>query len=93
MGSRQIFRWSAGRKNSSRSEVLKVITLENDFTPIELGIKQIIYKNKELPEMVFKQPFKHFLFISQDDLFVTNFFLKHLKQYLTNAQEGGVGLL
>lgn len=66
---------------------MKVISIEQDFRPIELSIESIVDKEKFLPEMVFRPPFNHFLFISQSDLFVPNYFLKHLKQYLINSHE------
>lgn len=66
---------------------MKVISTEIDFRPIELGIKKTISNKKILPEMVFKSPFRYFLFIAYDDLRVANGFFMKLKKYLENAGE------
>lgn len=61
---------------------MKVITTEKDYDAIATGVEKILNKVKALPENVFNQTFKFFLFITFDELFIPQLFLNHLKQYL-----------
>jgi len=66
---------------------MKVITTVNDYDSVATGVAKILNKVKMLPENVFNQTFKFFLFITFDELFMPQFFLNHLKQYLLNVGE------
>ena len=65
---------------------MKAVSVERDYEPIEAGVDIIIYKTKTLPEKVFRETFKYFLFITFDDLLMPHFF-NHLKQFLIEVGE------
>ncbi len=60
---------------------MKVIKTEQDYEPIKIGIEKILNKEKSLPEYIYRQAYKFFLFITFDELFMPLFF-NHLKRYL-----------
>ena len=70
---------------------MKVVSLEKDFNLIELSINSVMDKSKILPENVFREAFKYFLFITFDELLMTLFF-NHLKRYLIDIGEKGFWL-
>jgi len=60
---------------------LRAIKTEEDYELVEAGVEKILNKTKILPENVFRQAYKYFLFITFDELFMPLFF-NHLKEYL-----------
>jgi hypothetical protein len=70
---------------------MKVISVEKDYEPIVTSVKKILDQTKTLPENVFRQAFKFFLFITFDELFMPLFF-NHIKRYLLEAAENGFWL-
>lgn len=67
---------------------MKIIKEKNDFDIVDASIDKIINKSKLLPENIFNNEFKHFLFITFDEFFIKLFF-NNIKKYLT--QVGGKG--
>lgn len=65
---------------------MKIISVENDFNLIEVGIDKVICKSNRLPLNVFGDEFKYFLFITFDELCMAVFF-NRIKQYLTEIGE------
>jgi len=65
---------------------MKIISLEKDFNLIEMSINIIMDKSKLLPENVFRETLKYFLFVTFDELLMTLFF-NHLRQYLIGIGE------
>ena len=66
---------------------MEVISTEKDYEPIAIGVENILNRSKTLPDKVFKESFNFFLFITFDELFMPEFFLKHLKYYLSYTGE------
>jgi hypothetical protein len=65
---------------------MRAITTEKGYGSVESDSEKILDRTKVLPENVFKQAFKFFLFITFDELFMPMFF-NHLKRYLMEIDE------
>lgn len=65
---------------------MRVITTEKDYDSVASEADKILYRTKVLPENVFKQALKFFLFVTFDELFMPLFF-NHLKRYLLEVGE------
>lgn len=65
---------------------MRVIATEKDYQPIATRIESVLDNTKRLPEKVFNQSFKYFLFITFDDLRMPRFF-NHIKRYLLENAE------
>ena len=70
---------------------MRLVSTEKDYNPIALGVEKVLDKRKVLPEKVFKQAFRYFLFITFDELFMPLFF-NHIKRYLLEISENGFWL-
>lgn len=70
---------------------MRVITTENDYDLVVTGAEKILNKTRVLPENVFREAFKFFLFITFDELFMPLFF-NHLKRYLLDVGENSFWL-
>jgi hypothetical protein len=65
---------------------MRAITTEEGYFSVASVTENILDKTKVLPEKVFKQTFKFFLFVTFDELFIPLFF-NHFKRYLLEAGE------
>ena len=65
---------------------MKIISIEDDFNTIEKGIDRVLGKSKILPERVFSETMKYFLFVPFDDLFMALFY-NHIKKFLIKTGE------
>jgi len=70
---------------------MRLALTEKDFEPIGIGIEKVLDKKKLLPEKVFREAFRYFLFITFDELLMPLFF-NHIKQYLQEAGENSFWL-
>lgn len=70
---------------------MKMALTEKDYHPIAVGVEKILDRTKVLPENVFRQTFRFFLFITFDDLLLP-FFFNHVKQYLLDVEENSFWL-
>jgi hypothetical protein len=70
---------------------MKVISTSNDYELITVALEKVLNKKKVLPQNVFRQDFKFFLFITFDELFMHIFF-NHIKRYLLYIAENSFWL-
>ena len=62
------------------------ISTAKDFDLIDVSIDRVIDRSRTLPDRVFRNTLKYFLFITFDELRMTLFF-NHIKQYLIRTGE------
>ena len=62
------------------------ISTAKDFDLIDVSIDRVIDRSRTLPDRVFRNTLKYFLFITFDELRMTLFF-NHVKQYLIRTGE------
>jgi len=70
---------------------MRLASTEKDYGPIATGVEKILDKTKVLPEKVFNQALRYFLFITFDELFMPLFF-NHIKRYLLEIDESSFWL-
>jgi hypothetical protein len=66
---------------------MKAIYDKSEFDLIEVAFDKVIDRTKTIPEQVFRQALKSYLFIPFDDILLTERLFKHLKEYLINNNE------
>lgn len=67
---------------------MKVVSTERDYEPISAGLAKVLNRGAALPDNVFRQALRCFLFVTFDELFMPLFF-DHLKRYLLDVGENG----
>lgn len=70
---------------------MRPIVTEKDYEPIAEGVERILDTKKVLPEKVFNQSFKYFLFLTFDELSMRPFF-NNIKRYLSESGEANFWL-
>lgn len=70
---------------------MRTITTEKRYDSVASDAEKILDRTKVLPENVFKQALRFFLFITFDELFMPLFF-NHLKRYLLEVGENSFWL-
>ncbi len=70
---------------------MRLASTEKDYDPIATSVEKVLDKTKVLPENVFKQAFRYFLFITFDELFMPLFF-NHIKRYALETEESSFWL-